>query len=199
MFSYGEDVHPHAGLDSLTINKECNLSYYFSPGTEGFLFHRGKFIKGSYNDGLVIYRDLPTYSEQDPGEYVFSYPVNTTLAFVASLSDNYPVVPVYSDTGFLTAEAVDTDGDGVDEYVRVCGGSTDLVGMKTNFNISIFSCNSGNTPTLVNTLLVQLSGIIDNGDYISPYRRTFRWGDFLGNGKAQLLPRRVRAAPGLSR
>ena len=186
-FRYGADVSPHSGQDSLRLVKTLPLSYILSPGDSAFVLRRGKFVSGSYNDGLVAYRGEATYSEGDIGEYYYSYPANSSYAFAASISDHDAAAPMNTGVSFLTAEAADTDGDGVDELIRICGAPVSGTSLDSPIHIDIYRCNSYGNPVLSTTHLVPLPGHIDTGDYISPSRHTFRWGDFTGGGKVQLL------------
>ena len=186
-FSYGADVTPHSGQDSLKLVKTLPLSYILSPGDSAFVLRRGKFVSGSYNDGLVAYRGEATYSEGDIGEYYYSYPANTSYAFAASITDHDSAVPMNTGISFLTAEAADTDGDGVDELIRICGAPVAGSPLASPIYIDIYRCNSYGNPVLSANHTVSLPGHIDTGDYISPCRHTFRWGDFTGGGKVQLL------------
>ena len=185
-FTYWTEAFPHSGQDSIKLAKTRSLAYIFSPGESAFVLKRGKFSVGNYNDGLIAYRDLPIYEEDGLGGYICDYSASN-YAFTASIQNETYMATMPTGTGFQTAEAVDTNGDGVDELIRVCCGATSELTMTTSLDISKYRLDSWGNPTYHTDFSVYLTGVIDGIDHVSPYLRTYRWGDFLGNGKTQLM------------
>ena len=189
-FTYGTEASPHYSPDSLKVIHTGNLQYVVSPGTAGFALRRGKFTKGNYNDGLIAWRDLPVYYEIEQDHYACGFDPSTLppqcYAFAASIADETQVIPMPHGDGFQCLEAVDTDGDGVDELVRVCCGALSFNPMGSTLLVNKYILNSFGNPTDSASFSVLLNGYLDTGDFMCPYRRTYRWGDFLGNGKTQL-------------
>ncbi len=190
VFTYGKEVSPQYDTDSLKVLNTRDLQYVVSPGTAGFALRRGKFTKGNYNDGLIAWRDLPVYYEADQDVYACGFDPSSmppqSYAFIASITDNTVVLPMPHGGGFQTLEAVDTDGDGVDELVRICCGTTSPM-QGTQLIVTKYVLNDSGNPTASTYFSVMLNGYLDIGGHLCPYRRTYRWGDFLGNGKTQLV------------
>ena len=156
---------------------------------------RGKFLPGSYNDGLIIYPDFSPYDVLERKwtlkygyTYKFGskYSASQTILFVSSLQD-FPYV--YSNltvgSGFQTIDAADVDGDGLDELVKVNLNGTS--GSQSVLKITVYKCNNSGVPSPIDSFTVNLNGKITSGSYTSPYRYSYHWGDFNGDGKAELL------------
>ncbi|MCR5018539.1 MAG: hypothetical protein K6A64_07070 [Bacteroidales bacterium] len=183
-FTYGNTANPHSGQDSLKMVRRFSLNGPY--GSSSFVLRRGKFVKGNFNDGLVAYYDYPIYSVSGNNTYSCSYPVNSTVFYIASISDEgLEASYTITDSGFQTMEAVDVDGDGVDELVEVYCNATGSNG--SNFLIKVRRCDDDGFFVLSYSLNVWMPGAIGSPGPFSPYYRAYRWGDFLGNGKAQLL------------
>ena len=181
-FTYGHTANPHSGPDSLIVAHCDTLDIPLNQN----IIRRGKFVKGNYNDGLVAYSNYQTYSRVSNNVFACNYPLNTPIRYLASIEDE-SIMSYHNTTnnGFQTAEAVDVDGDGADELVEVyCNYTTNSY---SNLLIKVYSCNDDGEFVLTDTRNATVYGSINyNGQY-SPYLRTYRWGDFLGNGKTQLL------------
>ena len=195
-FEYGEDEYYYLPMDgNLTISNQLNLSKSFTSTDADFIYRRGKFIPGSHNDGILIhplfdnygviagYNPLLTAPRYKLGS---KYPEDQVILFAPSLTDTDDMyTSLTTGSGFQTIEAVDTDGDGVDEIVRVNLNGTS--GDFTTMNISIYECDASGHPVLASRFNVQVKGTYSHGEYLNPYQREYFWGDFRGNGKTQLL------------
>lgn len=190
-FEYGplEGNPPSSDYLYKDINPLLLSTAYISDDDE-FIYRRGKFVSGSYNDGLLM---LPLFSnydilEYDGGTYKFGslYPSDQEILIAPSLTDISTVYnTIVTGNGFQTIEAVDVDGDGLDEIVKVNTNGTS--GSNTKLLITVYKCNSSGVPVVLSQFNVLIKGRITSGDYHSPYRREYFWGDFRGNGKIQLL------------
>ena len=183
-FTYGQDASPHQGNDSLKIIKHFTLPYLNDRISDELVLRRGKFLQGNYNDGILAYLDCPIYTKSG-SIYECSYPANLPIGCIPSVYYDSTAVWTVSGPGFQTAEAVDVDGDGADEVVEVYSGTTSSSG--TTFTIKIRKCDDQGHFNLIKTHTVLLEGSIIVGSVYCPYYRTYRWGDFTGRGKAQLL------------
>ena len=187
--SYPDSVSLSAGF----LEKKDSISFenVFSPGDTNLVYKRGKFIRGSHNDGLLIYPYYPNYSVayHNYNTYAFSsgYQADQPIFYVPSIRDHVtPNSGLTTGDGFQTIDAVDVDGDGLDELVKVNFYGT----VFTNSNgltITVYKTNSYGTPVQNAQFAIPMSGAISSGPFFSPYRREYYWGDFLGNGKVQLL------------
>lgn len=160
-----------------------------------FIYRRGKFVSSSFNDGILIYPYFENYgvtksnkSLTKSAKFKFGslYSEDQVILFVPSLTDFNDVNDsITAGSGFQTIEAVDVDGDGLDEIVKVNFNGTS--GDNTKLLITVYKCNSSGAPARSSQFEVQVKGTVKSGDYVSPYRREYYWGDFRGNGKVQLL------------
>lgn len=197
LFEYGATG---AGSSSMTPylyqDGNTNLSKQYTNSDIDFVYKRGKFMPGSHNDGLIVYPLYENYAVIDSYKpflakrrYLFGspYPENQAILFAPSLTDFSSQVydTIMTGDGFQTIEAVDVDGDGVDELVKVNFNGT-IVNC-TKLRITVYECNSSGAPVQSSQFDVEIPGVITSGNYVSPYRREYFWGDFLGNGKTQLL------------
>ena len=189
-FSYGADTSPAPAQATLHPTLTVTLPDLF-PNDTNFICRRGKFVSGSYNDGLIAYEDLAVYSDdkQYPRHYSCSYPPDKKLFFIHTVSDQATVDTITVGRGFQTAEAVDVDGDGLDEIVMVNCDTTynAIFSALSDMKIRVYKCNSSGSHTLFKAHTVQVEGALNIGSAYYPYNRTYRWGDFTGEGKVQLL------------
>ena len=185
-FTYGFTAHPHQGDDSLYVGRIVELPAAFDPDPMPCFYRRGKFVKGSYNDGLIDCISAQMYRSTGVHLYEYCYPDSYPMVFCPSVEDCDTTSIIISEAGFMDIDAVDIDGDGVDEVVKLNCGTTTISG--STVNIKVYKCNSYGSLEIVRTHAVSLPGSIGNGlGHYSPCLRTFRWGDFIGNGKAQLV------------
>lgn len=190
-FTYGPE-QTHTGPDSLLVDKSLYLDGYSLTGN--YYYKRGKFVKGSRNDGLVIYTIRSNYNMGASGSYkydsMYDYMPPVFIRSIASVSDDVNIdSSIDTGNGLQTIEPVDTDGDGIDEIVRVNWGATNSNGTKYIF--SKFGFDTLGNVVQLDTFHVRLPGYVQYKGYshvpLSPYRRAYYWGDFNGDGKAEML------------
>ena len=195
-FEYGDLDYQPIPPDSRLYQGDWQLLLTaFSSDDVNYIYRRGKFVNNSYNDGLIVHPAFPIYDAigwRKPlfgiWEYLFGscYPSDQAILFYPTLNGySTSDTSIITGNGFQTIEAVDVDGDGLDEIVKVNFNGTS--GSNTKLLITVFKCNSSGIPAQTDQFEVQIQGTITSGIYTSPYYRTYRWGDFLGNGKIQLL------------
>ena len=176
------------------------LSEYFSRPMYGAkpLFVRGKFVKSQYADGLLTMPGCFSQYQQTAQRvvkrflsstkyyaiYGSGYPVDQNILIAPGLSYFSRMSTIKTESGFQTIQAVDTNGDGVDELVKVNFG--DLVGGNTLLKITTYTYEKGKFES--KTFTVPAMGVVDNeGKTYSPMSRIYLFGDFMGTGKSQLL------------
>mgnify|MGYP004501820939 FL=1 len=197
VFEYGaeEDGDAAGGLMYRDDSSRLILSSAFTSDDCDLIYRRGKFVPGSFNDGVLIYPHFDNYGVTAGNKpflgswrYQFGslYPEDQVILFAPSLSDFNDVDgSITTGSGFQTMEAVDVDGDGLDELVKV--NFNGISGSNTRLLITVYECGSSGVPVMSSQFEVYVQGTITSGDYVSPYRREYFWGDFRGNGKVQLL------------
>lgn len=191
-FEYGVDSGQPSSNYIYKNNYPIILSQAFVSGDRDLVFKRGKFALNDYNDGVLIY---PKYEEYDAVygndllrkyKYGSTYPSTQTILLVPRMEDYNDVNDdLTTGSGFQTMEPVDVDGDGVDEIVKVNLNGTS--GTNSVLKITVYKCNSSGEPEQVSTFNVNAKGVVTSGSWDSPYRRSYHWGDFNGDGKVQLL------------
>lgn len=195
-FEYGEDESEQENPDRLCRNSDyLLLSSAFTQEDVDLYYRRGKFVANSFNDGLLIYPSFPEYEVTDHRQPLFGhnyyefgslYPKDQKILFAPSLSDFNDVDDsIITGEGFQTIEAVDVNGDGIDEIVKVNFDGT--VDTSTRLLITVYRCNSSGIPVVDYSFTVLVNGVHSNKYFTSPARRSYYWGDFSGDGKIQLL------------
>lgn len=155
---------------------------FFVPNVDN-VYKRGKFVSGEYRDGILIYPGLSPYTYRYGG-YGSEFNANQKIILIPRLENSNVVnTTLMCGDGFQTIDAVDVNGDGIDEMVRVnmLGRQSD----DTKYSITVYRLNGNNVPVQDNSFEVLLNGVAGTVPY--PYHRTFRWGDFNGDGKVDLL------------
>ena len=198
-FSYG-DLNYWYGEPHATLEEDVSFRYLQSAYDSECVYRRGKFVADSYNDGIIIYPNHPTYAAIQSSyvlfqgyTYLYGSPISAdqVILFVPCLNGpgegfvNQVDDSLRAEEGFQTLEAVDVDGDGLDELVKVNLNGTD--GDKTVLRITTYKAGSTGVPQVVRTSTVRINGTFTDGNYVSPYCRGYYWGDFKGNGTTQLL------------
>ncbi len=192
-FSYNYYEDNYSGI--LEKKDSINLHLYFQ-SVSNPIFKRGKFIKNGYTDGLITYPSL--YPDNENG-----YPEDQKIIIVPIVSSLGTIgQTITMGEKFQTIEAVDVDGDGVDEIVKInLNGVSGIITIgnqqhatKTVLKITVYKVSSvtgsGYGVTLKYTFNVEVEGAYNHwkDSFINdPLPRTCIFGDFKGNGKAQLL------------
>ena len=195
-FSYGDGMVGDPGYEPDIARKEkLILSYYFTATTDvDIVYKRGKFMDGAVGDGLIAYPNFPIYtavgykwnwfnkyfqfgSGFNPDQKIIVAPMLTSYSSVQSFE---------AGEGFQCVEAVDTDADGVDEIVQV-----NFVGVSGNTTVLKITVREFDTSMILvekSSFTVTVEGVVNEGNIMySPAERIYSFGDYCGNGKAQLL------------
>ena len=195
LFEYGIDQE--GGNSSASFSLEDSnifLTYYTKSDDLELQYHRGRFIPGNPNDGLAILPSFKTYTQigrkwswQTLG-YCYQYgsmynPEQSILCnFTGYYSSFQKDIPVGA--GFQLVEAVDVDGDGIDELVKINNGSNtpDV----TFYTITIYSFDAFGDYTST-SFTVNVNAGTHNAEFNNPANSYYRFGNFRGDGNAMLL------------
>ena len=196
-FSYEHYYDAQPGY--LTREYSQFISSYFS-STSGAqpVYVRGKFIKNKFGDGLITFpgkfsaytkigEKVKKFLGIVTGRYAIygsGYPADQDILIAPGLTFYSETQTIKTEEGFQTIQAVDVNGDGVDEIVKVnfngtYQGNTTLKITVYTYSGSTFSPQSFN---------VTVAGEVNNqNETWSPMSRIYLFGDFKGTGKTQLL------------
>lgn len=195
IFNYGYEAQSYLPPNYyLSKGQGLLLLAEYAYNTYDYAYKRGKFAYRSNNDGFLMYRNISNYeiigyhywNGQSYPNFGSPYPSNWTILYAPSLSDfttMYNNITVGS--GFQTIEAVDVDGDGVDELVKVNFNGTS--GSNTILKITVYKSTDSGAPIQSSQFDIPVEGVVTSGNQPYPSKREYFWGDFLGNGKIQLV------------
>lgn len=160
--------------NTLAVSSVDNGKLYSGLNNDDLVYVRGKLIPGSYDDGLLIYPK----GDCNNG----SYPSDQQILIVPRVVWPRPDTQVITaGTGFQTMQACDVDGDGVDEAVKV--NITSIGSSSITVKLTIYRMRASGALETPETRTFTMDGV-HNG---SAKKRSWFFGDFLGNGKTQLV------------
>ena len=154
-------------------------------------YHRGKLIPCNHNDGIIILPQKSHYARVDSTwilgwkfKYGSKYAANEEFLCNFSGSSQSVQRIITAEAGFQLIEAVDIDGDGTDEIVKINSSvpSQDV----TLYTITIYSFDSSFNYTS-RSFNVRINDGWHNIKYDNPAKSFFRFGDFRGDGRTMLL------------
>ena len=167
-FSYGP---AESGTETLSASTS-QMTSYLSKSTSGCLtYARGKMLPNQYQDALVVYNDSDNSS--------------TAIYVYASFGEEVSPAVIQKGNGFRNVFTVDTDGDFVDELVRVNQGV--VSSSATALTFSSFLLNSTGTELMSSgTYETAIPNVLTSNGYITPLYRIWP-GDYDGDGRTEFL------------
>jgi len=196
-FYYGENNQ----LVNFTKNSIILGSYFSNASAPDLILSKGKFDQYSTNDGLISYPNFNTYGiqviKQNWWGTIIGYQYGSMYSPDQSLLV-YGNLPAYfsnpttltAESGFISLNAMDIDGDGKDELVKINTSSVSSTDETVTYKVydvltSIYT--GGSYTSLRYSFNVHYGGVVNWSDLYSPEYRTMLTGDFLGNGKQTLM------------
>ena len=190
-FTYGDEYYTDPTPDFKREEQMFLSSYFNNSGDTDFIYRRGKFNAGRYNDGLVILPNFSTYARiasqikwfKEYHLFGSTYSADQVFLIAPELSYISDVHQITAGSGFQYIDVADVDNDGVDEIIKVnhIGFTSYAV-----YRISIYGYN-GTGIYLKREFDAEIYGILHSGDvFQSPWQRCFMLGDFKGDGTIQL-------------
>lgn len=156
---------------------------------------RGHFTTGQMGDGMLLYPRFKTYTRKVinrrwPREDLHGsmYDPKQQILIVPHLQRLHSsVLHLEVGEGFFGAQAVDTDGDGIDEVVKLNLNLTEDR-KKTLLGVEVYEINGRGKQglTLKRSFRVTVNGVVENKSYTSPRYLHTLWGQFCGDGSTQL-------------
>ncbi len=192
-FSYGFTGDSSSESFIKTDESFLRMAYVQEEG-KGLVYKRGRLRPGRFDDGLIVYPDRKNYDSLGHRRALFS---SNRSYWCGSQYGSYDIILYYPDIkssgqhilettgeGFQTMDAVDVDGNGVDELVKLnCSG---LSGQRTRFNVTLFSFGSYG-PATTRSFSFDLNDGTHNKHFNNPAKCWYRYGRFRGDGKYMLL------------
>ena len=172
-FTYG----PSGGSTETLETETTQLGGYINKSdTQKLSYNRGKMIQGKYSDVMVT------------NEYESEHTATSVIMVYSNgLGYNgmsYPTT-VPKESGFLTAQVVDVDGDFMDELVKVNTGTpTSTI---TPVKFSTYRLNASGQIGIPTTYTVSFPGSIQYGNEYLPVPLQIHAGDFDGDGRTEFL------------
>lgn len=189
-FIYGfegmPDVTPEFGR-----GPGITLTEYFNTSRDEIHLLRGKFALNDYDDGLLMY---PVKSPYDIIEsknnmyYKFGskYSPTDKVILVSQIDNPHFEYSFETDEDFLGAFVLDVDGDGTDEVVKA--NVHGVYANSTNITLTTYGYNRRESFARKGIFSVYFPVSIYDSHYgYNPVSLNFFVGDFVGNGKQQLL------------
>ncbi|MFI3240183.1 MAG: RHS repeat-associated core domain-containing protein [Bacteroidales bacterium] len=183
---YSDDYYEFVGDEETPI---ISLDNYFE---EDPVFIRGRFTKKEFSDGIITYPGyFNTYGKvsvynSNKYEYGSLFPSDQQiLVFPRTQLVNKSKV-IYAESGFQNINSLDVNGDGTDEIVKINFNGISADRTKTQLTITKYTIDE-NLELSETSFNVQVSGVVNVEGIYSPISRIYYYGDFIGNGKIQLL------------
>ena len=162
--------------------------YFIQTDDVDILYKRGRFISDESGEGSLMLPNYPNYMKVNSGlmfhKYDSGYDPLQSILLIPSFAGNPSSIELLAGYGFQTIEAVDTDGDGTDELVKV--NNTCTARNVTSFTIEVCTVEHDE---IVGT--GQLEFNVHDGThnllYNNPAQCDYYFGDFRGNGREMLL------------
>ena len=188
-FEYGVDIESPELSPGFQASQPRMYDWaYAKSDKQSLQYRRGRLLPGFAGDGVLVLPALSNYQitarKRGYPKYGSSYPPDTRMlvnkrGYYGSAQDFIAV-----GDGFQTVELLDIDGDGLDEIVKVNSNCSKKE--VTDYKVTIYSYRS-------ESRLDSTSFSFSIGDgtynkyYNNPAKSEYFWGDFSGDGKAQLL------------
>ena len=191
-FYYIKDNPEEEGIPDFTDYQDYGYLSRWFEGTDCF-YKRGRFIGNLWHDGLIIFPNMPKYTVVGKKlewfkwryKYGSGYASNQEIIIIPALEHTGWANIIYTGSGFQTIESADTDGNGIDESVKI--NFNGISGSNTILKITKYSFNqsTGALDSLVANIPVY--GRVVEGSLESPIQREYFIGDWRGIGHDDLL------------
>ena len=167
-FSYGP---AESGTETLSASSSQMTSYLSKSSSGSLTYARGKMLQNQYQDALVVYNNSDNSSN---AIYVYG-----------SFGEEASPAMIQKGSGFRNVFAVDTDGDFVDELVRVNQGT--VTSTSTALTFSTFLLNANGTVLVSSqTYETAIPSVSTSNGYMAPLYRIWP-GDYDGDGRTEFL------------
>lgn len=154
---------------------------------------RGRFIRGQASDGLIV---MPEYSipyglliNNGVASFGSLIPEMQKILIAPTVSLGQNTSEIYAGEGFQTIDAIDVDGNGIDEIVKInlVAASSTTTRMQIDTYTFRSPSMSGSGLSITGSKSLYLGGMVTQGNIHGPRWRKYYYGDFRGDGKTMLL------------
>lgn len=194
-FSYGiedDEIQSNASSTFSLAEEEFFSTYFPKTGPGSLIYRRGRFVPGSQGDDMIVYPNFSNHAAVDStwswGTYYYKYEslYSAEQEILCNLTGHYSSIQrtLTAGAGFQLIEAVDINGDGVDELVKVNNSPSVISG--TVYTITIYTFDSSYNYTS-SSFQILVNDSASNQYYNNPPKSWYRFGDFRGTGKMMLL------------
>ncbi|MBR0300739.1 MAG: hypothetical protein IJQ93_10535, partial [Bacteroidales bacterium] len=196
-FDYiADDVDP-GGNNGLYLCSTAYLeeSFVGFDDSNGYIYASGRFLHDLYCDGVVIYPNRSRYCWNERKwnwkklkyEYTYGcdYSPSQRLLIVPRIDGLCTVSTITAGNGFQLLQAVDADGDGTDELVKINFG-VNATNDKTLLSVGTYHINSSSGSYSFESSDLEIYGVVHDLGY-SPIERDYYFGDYDGDGNVELL------------
>ena len=168
------------------------LKYFTQTDDVDILYKRGKFIPGGSNDGIIMLPNFDNYDKIDSKLHWFTryYKYGSTYSKDQTILCNLSAVEysyqfeIKAGEGFQRIDAVDVNGDGTDELVKINNSCS--VQDNTDFKIYIYSFDRYGT-SYCDSLSFRVADGTHNPCFDNPAKCDYYYGNFRGTGKKMLV------------
>ena len=194
MYGVDSDDASYYSPQFYMTNESLFMKYFTKSDDVSLIYKRGKFIPGSINDGVVI---LPSYETYASLGYTHKwYETHRSYKYGSKYSAEQEILcnvggylsskqeTILAGEGFQLIEAIDVNGDGVDELVKVNNGST--TSGVTDFMVSIYFYSTQGVMS-VESFKFSVDDGSSNKYYNNPAKCYYRFGNFRGDGCPLML------------
>ena len=196
VFFYGEN-NQVVGFEERNV---LLTSFFSNASVPDLILTKGKFDSGSMDDGLIAYPYRNNYGIIKIG-LLYPFPFQYTYQYGSQYHPDqelliydkmgFTAIPseLLAEEGFIQLLAMDMDGDGKDELVKV--NTTNVNATAETITFKVYDTNNlpygMNDPELRYSFSADYGGVVNWSGLLSPSYKIFLPGDFLGKGKQTLL------------
>ena len=194
-FTYGVDSQDEQE-EFFELEGQGYLQKYFvQEDGVNIIYKRGRFTPGGFCNGIIMLPDFSTYdtiaskyhlaSLKRYYKYGSKYSKDQIILCKLNNDGNdTSLFELKAGEGFQTIDAVDVDGDGTDELVKINNKS--IVQDKTDFTVYVYSFDRYGSASC-DSLTFRINDGTHNPVYDNPAKCYYYYGDFRGNGRQMLM------------
>ena len=116
-FDYGYSGMDEGVLQLFSDKSLCDEDA-FAQGSD-IVYARGKFLKGKYNDGMLMYPEFEPYTENGVSDYSSMSADQSILVCTGLSVKDCRTLEIKAENGLRMLSVLDMDADGADEIVKI--------------------------------------------------------------------------------